>query len=104
MVDDDFRIPWWEQNGFSSNFGPAVKIDGGSGLPGDCGAAIVADDDRHVIGVFCFSSRQKNYTVASGIPSPAQELDQRGTQVVSRKTVVDRVAKLKSPGFGTGGP
>ncbi|MFF2040619.1 hypothetical protein ACFVVX_09345 [Kitasatospora sp. NPDC058170] len=102
VADDDFWVPYPEDDGSLTALGPCLKIDGATGQRGDCGAAIVAEDGPQVVGVYCFAAQNKNFIVASKIPSSAQELEQRSTEVVGMQRVVDRLAKLKGLGFGTG--
>lgn len=53
--------------GFTS-LGPCMQIEGGIGLAGDSGAAIVSQDDGRVIGVHAFAEKGNRYSVASKIP------------------------------------
>ncbi|MGW7104156.1 hypothetical protein [Streptomyces sp. NPDC054838] len=84
-----------DQLGFTS-LGPCLRIEGGTGLDGDSGAAIVSQDDSRVIGVHVFAEKSNRYTVASKIPPTPQDLIQHSTQVVDEDVYLARLAKWKN--------
>ncbi|MFG3053775.1 hypothetical protein ACGFZP_22875 [Kitasatospora sp. NPDC048239] len=84
------------QQGYIS-LGPCTQIEGGNGLDGDSGAAIVSQEDGKVIGVHIFAeTRTRTYTLASRIPPTSEDLIQHSTQTVDEETHLRRLEKWRN--------